>query len=434
VSEVSDDSIRVWAVVDATGNSLYSSNVLEDVEAELERRIAIDPRLRRSMRIVEQTLTFHPHGEPESDPGEAQTACVLPWLPLDEPVHMGPLAFDHWSEVRDRVPEPARTSATQLLGTFYDIHGHEIDPVVCFFAGRSPTARLENAERAFVRTSTFLLALAGIAENTYMHPAFEPINAAHARRLFLNFHAARPKIYAVRRRREGWAQSHWRSSGLRMIKPFAAEARPSAAGTHPLMTLFRQQFVDSLAGCVGAEDDLSRAICQSVIPFLRGNDMDEYGAVEQDIVWLVTALEQLLGVTLQLNAGRRGFELHVQLATLFAKHWLHADQRTCRRWIEHLRNKRNELHGRPSTGNGWQTWAHALLASELYPLTVKVLLAREDRYILDGVDLMKIEAFPSQVKLVAGHGPFDEQQLGEAWHQTVADTAARRVARHATPS
>lgn len=426
------NSIQVWGVVDANGRSLYSSNVLEDVEAEFERRIATDPRLRRVLRIVEQEITFHPRDEPEPDPGKPQTVCVLPWLPLDEAVLMGPLVFDHWSEVRNQAPEPARATANQLLRTFYDIHGSEIDPVVCFFADRSPTARLEDADRDFVRTSTFLLALAGIAENTYMHPAFEPMNAAHARRLFLNFYATRPEIYAVRRRREGWAQSQWRSSGLRMMKPFATEARPSAAGTHPTMTLYRQQFVDSLAGSVATDDGLSHAISQSAVPYLRANDMDEYGSVEQDIVWLVTAFEQLLGVALQLRAGRRGFELHVELVALFAEHWQHTEQRNCRRWLEHLRNKRNELHGRPSSTRGWQTWAHALLATELFPLTVKVLLAREGRYSLDGIDLMKIEAFPSQVILVAGDGPFNEHQLGESWHQAVADAAARRVARAST--
>lgn len=431
---MNNNEIRVWAVVDANGHSLFGSNVLEDVEAELERRIASDPRLRRSLRIAEQTMTLHPRDEPEPDPGEPQTVCVLPWLPLDEPVHMGPLLFDHWSEVREQVPEPARTSADQLLGAFYDVHGREIDPVVCFFADHSPAARLESDDRDFVRTHTFLLALAGLAENTYMHRdrSFEPMNATHARRLFLNFTAARPQIYSMRRRREGWAQSEWRSSGLRLTKPIAAEARPSAAGAHPSMTLYRQQFVDSLSGCVGADDDLSRAICQSVVPFLRANDMDEYGAVEQDIVWLVTAFEQLLGVALQLSAGRRGFELHVQLSRLFAEHWQKTEVRSCRRWLEHLRNKRNELHGRPG-GSGWQAWAHALLATELFPLSVKALLAREGRYILDGIDLMKVEAFPSQVALVAGDGPFNEHQLSVAWHQAVADAASRRVARNAPP-
>jgi hypothetical protein len=40
---------------------------------------------------------------------------------------------------------------------------------------------------------------------------------------------------------------------------------------------------------------------------------------------------------------------------------------------------------------------------------------------------MKVEALPSRIRLVAGDGPFDEQMLGEAWHQAAADAAARRV-------
>jgi hypothetical protein len=63
-------------------------------------------------------------------------------------------------------------------------------------------------------------------------------------------------------------------------------------------------------------------------------------------------------------------------------------------------------------------------------LTVKALLATEGRYILDGIDLMKVEAFPAQLRLVAGDGPFDERSLGEAWHQAAADAAAARVARN----
>ncbi|MGH3008405.1 MAG: tyrosine-type recombinase/integrase [Gaiellaceae bacterium] len=129
------------------------------------------------------------------------------------------------------------------------------------------------------------------------------------------------------------------------------------------MTLYRQQFVDALSRCVTAEDDLAKAVRQSVVPFLRGNDMDEYGTVEQDLVWLVSSFEQLLGVSRGGSAGRRGSELHMGVVSLFSEHWSHEEQRLCRRWLEHLRNKRNELHGRPATTSGWLAWAHAVLVT-----------------------------------------------------------------------
>src|SRR5919198_3364717 len=64
-------------------------------------------------------------------------------------------------------------------------------------------------------------------------------------------------------------------------------ARPLAARPAGLL--------DALAGCVDVEDALSSAICQSVTPFLQHNEIDDSGSTEQDIVWLVAALEQLFG-------------------------------------------------------------------------------------------------------------------------------------------
>ena len=137
------------------------------------------------------------------------------------------------SEVRELVEEPARTSADRLLSNFFDVLGTPIDPAICFYANRSPTARLNSDEVSFVRTHCFLLTLAGMAENTYMHHAFEPLNATHGERIFMNFEAAAGPGPMVRRRREGWGQSPWRSAGLKSHKPIAAEGRPTATGEHP---------------------------------------------------------------------------------------------------------------------------------------------------------------------------------------------------------
>ena len=52
------NEIRVWALIDANGNALYSSNDRELVVADYEERIAKDERLRRVLRIEERTLQF----------------------------------------------------------------------------------------------------------------------------------------------------------------------------------------------------------------------------------------------------------------------------------------------------------------------------------------------------------------------------------------
>jgi hypothetical protein len=159
--------------------------------------------------------------------------------------------------------------------------------------------------------------------------------------------------------------------------------------------------------------------------------MDEYGSPAEDVIWLVTALEQLTGIAIGRETGRRGSELHVVVTELFAAHWSHDEARLCRRWLEDLRKKRNALHGRRSTPERWHAWAHGILATEAYVLAVKLLLARANRYTLDPWDLTKIEALPARIALVEGDGPFDERTLGEAWHQFLADAAPARVNRAA---
>jgi hypothetical protein len=163
-----ENEIRVWAVIDANGHPLHSSNDRDAVVADYEERIAKDARLRRVLRIEERTLQFHPRDEPLPDPGEPQTICVLPWLPLDEPIRMGPLIFDEWSEIRQLVDEPARTSADRLLANFFDVRGAPIDPVVCFYDG--PLAeRAPGVCRSRPRSNPLLSADAGRYRRKQLH-------------------------------------------------------------------------------------------------------------------------------------------------------------------------------------------------------------------------------------------------------------------------
>ncbi len=221
-------SFGIWAIVDAAGEMLYGSNVRQEVEAEYERRLAADPRLVRVLRIAELDISFAGRGEAEEE-GEEQTICVLPWLPLDEPLRFGAVRVDHWTEARRGLPDDVCQTADALLAGFRDHHGGEIDPVVCWLDGQPPAEKLSTVDVDRVRMHTFVLTLAGIAENTYLHD-YEQLNASHCRRVFLHFRVGRPEIRTTRRRREGWAISRLRYSRVLLARPLAAEGRPTAAG------------------------------------------------------------------------------------------------------------------------------------------------------------------------------------------------------------
>lgn len=423
------NDLRTWSIVDANGNLLYSSNDRRDVDQELARLLINDPRLRRVLRITEHTLTFHKRDEAPEDEGTPQTLTVLPWLPLDYAIPMGPLRFDQWSDVREQVTEPTRGTADELLSGLRDVRGLPVDPAVCFFTDRSITARLGDDNRDLVRRHVFLLALAGFAENTYLHERYDALNSAHCQHLFLDFNSKKPAITISRRRREGWGFGRGRVQRLQLMKPIAADARPTAGGKHPLDTLYRQPFVDALAGCAGGNDVLSKAIAQSVVPFLRANDMSEYGAPEQDVVWLVAALEQLVGLARQVDAQRLGPRITTEIADLFCG-WPRAERSIVRRWMTELYKRRHEIHGRHATAAKWELWAHTLLAAVLYPLVVKALLAEASRYHFDAADIRTAAAFPARVALLETPRESDKVQLCDAWHRALVDArpAGGRVA------
>jgi hypothetical protein len=417
--------MQIWGIVDQDNNLLYGNNERAAVEAEYERRVAEDRRLHRVLEITELKLEFHGRHELVEE-GEPQTICVLPWLPLDEPLSFGAIRIDHWSAVRENVEEPARMTADSLLRSFRNIHNQPVDTPICWFANRSPTAYLAWDDIQQMRHHVFFLGLAGIAENAYLHD-FEQVNATHCRRVFQFFRSDLAQVSLIRRRREGHWRSPWRASEILSVMPPAAQGRPTAAGRPPYWPLYRQDFLDALAGCVDPDDALSRGIRQSVGPFLRGNEMDEYSSAEQDIVWLAAALEQLLGVARGQQAGRRGARLHLSIGGLFKSWWEVSELRLVRRWATNFYHKRNEIHGAPAKANNWHDWAHALLATVVYPLAVKVLLARAGRYELNGFDQSGIMAFPARIAYVEGRGEQDQRAVGWQWQLALRDAAIRRT-------
>jgi hypothetical protein len=160
--------MQIWGIVDQDNNLLYGNNERAAVEAEYERRVAEDLRLHRVLEITELKLEFHGRHELIEE-GQPQTVCVLPWLPLDEPLTFGAIRVDHWSAMRENVEEPARATADSLLRSFRNIHNQPVDTPICWFADRSPTAYLAWGDVERMRQHSFFLGLAGIAENAYLH-------------------------------------------------------------------------------------------------------------------------------------------------------------------------------------------------------------------------------------------------------------------------
>jgi hypothetical protein len=213
-----------------------------------------------------------------------RTLTLLPWLdPGDGEVSFGRIKVARWSVVAHAVREPEQKRVSDLIGSYRTLRDGQIDPALAWFADRWPVAVVEESDRDAMRTHVFLLAVAGISVNTYWRHG-RRLNASHFARVVQQFTVESDSIAIERRERDGSSMSGgWTPRELKFVEPIATMHRQPAE--------WPQAFLDSRGTCVERDDSLSTRVVQSAVPFLDAHTLNEYSTVEQDVVWLATALE-----------------------------------------------------------------------------------------------------------------------------------------------
>lgn len=327
--------------------------------------------------------------------------------------------LDRLSRVVPEMPVDVSPTALAIANQFRDIRGRPVDVSMCWFADRGPTGEIAEDEVDTVRDYLLAAMIAAISENRYLS-FHNPINASHFQRVYQNFLAGTETVALVIRRRDGRTTSGgWRISDLRFTAPAAAFHRPAPN--------WKQPFIDAMATCVSANDQLSRRILDSAVWFLQGSELEEFERHSEDVVFLVSALEQLCG------AEGRQQDTHIRnkvIETIGAD-WTVDGKRIFGRWITEAYKKRSELHGGRAEAARWPYWAHALIATETYCLMTKALLAADDRYQLDDRDEVKIDALPIRFECATREEGEDAADIANCWNQAEGEGAMRRASRAA---
>ncbi len=179
--------------------------------------------------------------------------------------------------------------------------------------------------------------------------------------------------------------------------------------------------------CVGAEDELSRRILDSSVWFVQGAELDEFERHSEDVVFLVSALEQLCAV----SGRRQDMLIGDAVIAQIGGAWSDDGKRSFRRWITEAYKKRSELHGGLAAAARWPYWGHALIATETYCLMTKALLAEAGRYTLDDADENAIEALPVRIDCLTLEDDGAAAEIADCWNRAVGDGAMRRATRRA---
>jgi hypothetical protein len=338
-----------------------------------------------------------------SEPEEQQGMCILPWLSFDGELEMGDVTIAGWNRARRTLPSAVVETADHILSAFRDVRGNAVDASLCWFSERGPTSALDEEDVEILRDYVQLAALAGIASNQYLSHR-DQVNATHFARIYQNFLPGAETLALVRRRRDGSITSAgWRIDELRFTAPAAAAQRPSPR--------FADAFTTALATCVGADDEASTRIRQSLTLFLQGSELDEYETHAQEVVWLASALEQLCGVE-----GRyKDRQIADKLVDALGATWTDEGKRAIRRWMTEFYAKRSEIHGGSASTSHWPNWAHALLGTVAYVALVKQLLATEGRYALTDADEDDAAALPHRVGCLRDADEQSQDDFARCW-------------------
>lgn len=348
-----------------------------------------------------------------------QTICLLPWLELTERVEFGRLKLDRFENVGAQLEPEVAVTAARIAAGFRDLRSEAVNASICWLSDRGPTDEIAEEEIDVVRDHLLLGMIAAIAENPYFSRHAQ-INATHFHRVYQNFVADTETVALVLRRREGTTfSSGWKIDELRFSVPAAAQTRPTPQ--------WKQPFLDALGTCIGADDELSVRILDSAVWFFQGCELDENERHNEDVVFLVSALEQLVGI----SGGRQDTQMAAKLIESLGQHWDDPANRWVRKWMTEAYKKRSELHGGRADAVRWPYWGHALLVTIAFSLMTKSLLAQEGRYALDDEDQVAIEAFPRHIECVTLEDEDGARDIAACWRDAAGSAAMRCATRRA---
>jgi hypothetical protein len=346
-----------------------------------------------------------------------QSICLLPWLRLDGEVAFGKVKIGPFAFVQPVLEEATAETAAAIVATFGDRRGNPVEPSVCWFADRHPTAPLSEEDVEVLREHIAFGALAAIAENRYLSYRSQ-INAAHFQRIYQNFESGTETVAVVRRRRDGhMISAGWRIAEMRETVPPAAEenAKPQWA----------QPFLDALAATADAEDQPSTLLRQSLPLFLQGSELDEWETHGQEVVWIGSALEQMCDV----SGRNKNTQMATAITNALGAAWDAPQKRTLNRWMDEFYAKRSEIHGRAAGRDAWPYWAHALLGTVTYVLLVRHLLAGEGHYELTDRDQDDAAALPHRIECLKDADTKGQDAFARCWNQGAWEGAVARIMR-----
>lgn len=360
------------------------------------------------------------------------TLAIFPWVSLPAPLELGRFQLVPYRTGTSLQPEPRIIDA--LLGAFQEPGGRPVESAVLVrVPGRALTADLTPDEVASAHLLGDAVAFGALARRSFFDPRAH-VSGAQLAFVLRRFTGSDPRALQVAVRRRDGAVWVAHEGAFRTTRP--PQARPRAALELDPTTV--SALLDALAAPGGAD------LRDAVAAFLAAS-ADAGGGSAQELAWLVTAFERLLGAPPGGELPRRLIALvgdftararePRRLGTLRRREAAAERERApsasiLEAWARDLLRAREGRSGSGRGGAYWSPEAHLLLGAHVFPAAVLVRLAAAGLRPLADADRKALLACPY---LTSFRSPFARRRSLVArdphlWHRGL-EAAGRQLAR-----
>lgn len=358
------------------------------------------------------------------------TVVLLPWLKLGMDLEMGKYIFLRWPREDNKFGEFAE-SLTSICGMYKYLDGEVESPqTVMIDKTRDLFERVEGQERQAFQEAVTLLTTALIGENQFFRTIGNYVNSSLTELHFQNFSIGEDWVAFTSYKRDGsTTDMGYKFDDITVSTPPGCRMRGGCEKVE-------KAWLDALGKALEKSTHLDRLVIEASDLFRQANTDSPSVLRTTEVTMLANAFDRLF----PNDNGRYGLSKAISKEL---KNWVDIEVRDSKRlakrqvdpsqldpkcsgewgivqfWILELYNLRNSyVHGGDVGQSkwGWQPQEHLLMGAYIFPLLLKVLMSKEDKYELTKEDEHKLLAVDDLLDLNEFYNKKDHKSL---WTETL---------------
>lgn len=327
-----------------------------------------------------------------------KTICILPWVHFDEDYRVNNTRLLRYPEYD--FEDSFKENLKEILKSYRELKGNEIKKcTIVAVENASPewNLNIDKGDLKKIQSDLSLFFLSSISKNKYFVEHSNYTNSTAFQPVFQSFIIPiQDQVIQYRRRDSMLLDGGYKHKDLKYSRPLECKS---------LRPKMDKDFLIALSELAKGNNKLYRRILGSIFFVQLANTDQPQMSLESEAILMASAFEQLFDaqnkykLTCAYKVCFSDYEmkkvkdvLHVRRGIEENKNehkGLDSEWQLGRKWIQELYNLRNEaVHGGDLSKRkwGWSPFEHLVMAAFVFPLAVKILLSKENKYKLTEVD------------------------------------------------